>query len=122
MAIGAGLVASCHDCSDGGLGVALAETAFAGDLGMELDLGMVPREELSRSDIILFSETPGRFVVTISPRYTEDWEHLMADQEMALIGTVTEEKRLKVKGLTRGVVIDLDLETLRDAWKRPLDL
>jgi phosphoribosylformylglycinamidine synthase len=32
-----GLVASCHDCSDGGIGVALAETAFAGGLGMEID-------------------------------------------------------------------------------------
>jgi phosphoribosylformylglycinamidine synthase len=121
-AICRGLVASCHDLSDGGLGVALAESAFAGDLGMEVDLGLVPREELGRGDVILFAETPGRFLVTVTPRFTEDWEQLMADQEMALIGTVTEEKRLKVKGLTRGVVIDLDLETLRDAWKRPLDL
>jgi len=116
------LVASCHDLSDGGLGVALAESAFAGDLGMDVDLGLVPREELGHGEVILFAETPGRFLVTVSPRVTEDWERLMADQEMALVGTVTEEKRLKVKGLTRGVVIDLDLETLRDAWKRPLDL
>ena len=121
-AISRGLVASCHDLSDGGLAVALAESAFAGDLGLDVDLGLVPREELGRGEVILFSETPGRFLVTVSPRVTEDWEHLMADQEMALIGSVTEEKRLKVKGLTRGVVIDLDLETLRDAWKRPLDL
>jgi phosphoribosylformylglycinamidine synthase subunit PurSL len=121
-AISRGLVASCHDLSDGGLAVALAESAFAGDLGMDVDLGLVPREELGRGEVILFAETPGRFLVTLSPRFTEDWEQLMADQEMALVGTVTEEKRLKVSGLTRGVVIDLDLETLRDAWKRPLDL
>ena len=39
---------SCHDCSDGGLGVALAETAFAGDLGMQIDLARAPREEVER--------------------------------------------------------------------------
>lgn len=37
-AIQEGLIRSCHDCSDGGLGVALAETAFAGGFGMEIDL------------------------------------------------------------------------------------
>ncbi|MFH2008265.1 MAG: AIR synthase-related protein [bacterium] len=121
-AISRGLLASCHDCSDGGLGVALAETAFAGDLGLELDLGMVPREELGRSDVVLFAETPGRFVVTVSPRHIADWEALMDDQEMALVGSVTEEPRLKVKGVSRSPVINLDLDTLRSAWKRPLDL
>ncbi len=121
-AIVGGLVASCHDISDGGLAVAMAESAFAGDLGLEVDLGLVPREELASGEVILFSETPGRFLVTVSPRYTESWERLMADQEMSLVGTVTQERRLKVKGLTKGVLIDLDLETLRDAWRRPLDL
>ncbi len=66
-AIAAGLVASCHDCSDGGLGIALAETAFAGGLGMEVDLRQVPRRDLARDDYLLFSETASRFVVTVSP-------------------------------------------------------
>jgi phosphoribosylformylglycinamidine synthase len=61
----AGLIASCHDCSDGGLGVALAETAFAGGLGMEIDLRKVPAIEADRDDLLLFSETQSRFVVTI---------------------------------------------------------
>ena len=61
------LVASCHDCSDGGLGVALAETAFAGGLGLEIDLGAVPAEGITRNDALLFSESQSRFVVTVSP-------------------------------------------------------
>ena len=121
-AIKRGLVASCHDVSDGGLGVALAESAFAGDLGLRIDLGMVPREELGQSAVVLFSETPGRFVVTVSPRVTDTWEALMADQEMALVGTVTEERRLRVQGVAGTPLFDLDLDTLRDAWMRPLDL
>ena len=40
-AIGDGLVASCHDLSDGGLGAALAEMCFAGGLGCEVDLANV---------------------------------------------------------------------------------
>ena len=56
-----GLVASCHDCSDGGLGVALAEMAFAGGLGLKIDLAAVPVETGMRADEILFSESQSRF-------------------------------------------------------------
>jgi phosphoribosylformylglycinamidine synthase len=119
-AIERGLVASCHDCSDGGLAVALAETAFAGDLGMEIDLGMVPREELFQSDVVLFSESAGRFVVTVSPRITEEWEALMADQEMALVGFVRDDRRFLVKGVGGATIIDQSIDELREAWRRPL--
>jgi phosphoribosylformylglycinamidine synthase len=37
-----GLVASCHDCSDGGIAVAAAETAFAGGFGMQIDANKIP--------------------------------------------------------------------------------
>ena len=67
-AIQAGLIASCHDCSDGGLGVALIETAFAGGFGMNIDLKDVPYRGKKRNDYILFSETASRFVVTIHPK------------------------------------------------------
>ena len=51
-----GLLASCHDLSDGGLGVALAETAFAGGFGMAIDLAGVCVDEKLRADRLLFSE------------------------------------------------------------------
>ena len=66
-AIRKGLVASCHDCSDGGLGIALAEVAFAGGLGMEVDLRRVPATGVDRNDLLLFSESQSRFVVTVHP-------------------------------------------------------
>ena len=57
-AISAGLVASCHDCSEGGLAVALAEMAFAGGLGIEADLrGLPVSDDCSRVDTQLFSES-----------------------------------------------------------------
>ena len=74
VAIRAGLVASCHDCSDGGLGVALAETAFAGGLGLSVDLSRVPCSGIYRDDYLLFSESQSRFIVTVSPDCRDRFE------------------------------------------------
>ena len=82
-AMAAGLVASCHDCSDGGLGVALAETAFAGGLGLEVDLRAVPAEGIARNDELLFSESQSRFVVTIRPEQREAFEAALAGSACA---------------------------------------
>jgi len=53
-AIEAGLIASCHDCSDGGLAVALCETAFAGSLGMSVNLNSVTYQAKSAMTIFCF--------------------------------------------------------------------
>lgn len=118
-AIREGLVASCHDCSDGGLAVALAETAIAGDLGMEVDLRSVPQEGLERDDYLLFSESQGRFVVTVPEGHKRAFEALMAGLPFAEVGKVSEERRFLVVGLSGQVVVDLPLEALRAAWKLP---
>ena len=67
IAIDAGLVNSAHTPTKGGLGVALAKVAFAGELGMEIDLRKVPAEDCYRDDYLLFSESGSRFVVTVAP-------------------------------------------------------
>ncbi len=118
-AIVARLVASCHDVSDGGLAVALAETAFAGELGMVVDLGKLPAERIDRDDVLLFSETPGRFAVTVPADCASAFELMMRDRA-ARIGTVTADRRLSVTGLGGGVVLDESIDELKSAWKRPL--
>ncbi|MCL5808576.1 MAG: AIR synthase-related protein [Deltaproteobacteria bacterium] len=119
-AISAGLVASCHDCSDGGLGVALAETAFAGGLGLEIDLKAVPAEGITRNDELLFSESQSRFVVTVSPGAREAFEALLAGPDCARIGTVISEGVLKANGLSGTRIIEEELAALKAAWQRPL--
>jgi phosphoribosylformylglycinamidine synthase II len=119
-AIEKGLVRSCHDCSDGGLGVALAETAFAGGYGMELDLGAAPVEKLDRDDFVLFSESQSRFVVTISPTKREDFERTLAGNSFGLLGKVTELTRFKVTGVKGKTVVDADIKDLKEAWQKPL--
>jgi phosphoribosylformylglycinamidine synthase len=60
-----GLVKACHDCSKGGLGVALAEMAQAGGKGALVDLRTVPSADM-RDDELLFSESNSRFILTTS--------------------------------------------------------
>ena len=57
-----GLVLSAHDCSDGGLAVALAEACILGDLGLRLE---APLDSMSRWDVALFGEKQSRIVVTV---------------------------------------------------------
>src|SRR5207248_91667 len=67
-AIRAGLIRSCHDLSEGGLAVALAEMALAGGLGVRVSLVDVPREQDAAEDfVLLFSESPTRFVLEARP-------------------------------------------------------
>jgi phosphoribosylformylglycinamidine synthase len=114
-AIAKKLVASCHDCSDGGLAVALAETAFAGGFGMDVDLtnfDLTP-------DATLFSESQGRFVVTISPDQQAAFEQALSGSAYLRIGTVTESTRFQIAA-PGDTTIDADIADLKQAWQAPL--
>jgi phosphoribosylformylglycinamidine synthase len=120
-AIGRGLVASCHDCSDGGLGVALAEVAFAGGFGLEIALSLVPRDGIRRDDYLLFSESQSRFVVTVSPDAREAFEKIMAGHTCACVGKVIPGRTFRVAGIHGETIVEEDIGSLKEAWQRPLD-
>jgi phosphoribosylformylglycinamidine synthase len=73
-----GVLASAHDCSDGGLAVALAESAMAGGCGFGLSL---PDAELP-PHVALFSESASRAVVSVEPERAEAFEALAARHEV----------------------------------------
>jgi phosphoribosylformylglycinamidine synthase len=114
------LVASCHDCSDGGLAVALAETAFAGGLGMNIDLAKVPTDGIRRNDTILFSESQSRFVVTVSPQNQRQFEEIIEGHIFAAIGHVTGDEDFVVKGFNDKTTIRVNAGELKDAWQETL--
>jgi len=118
-AIDAGLVSSCHDYSDGGLGVALTETAFAGGLGMFIDLRKVPTADVDRNDFLLFSESQGRFVVTISLENEKRFEEMIKGSVFAKIGTVTKDDFI-VYGLDGKICIKSNINDLKEAWQKTL--
>ncbi len=121
-AIRKGLVASCHDCSDGGLAVALAESALAGDLGMDVDLRRVVAEGVSRDDEVLYAESPGRLVATVAPEHASEFAMVMEASRFAKIGTVTAEPVLRVSGLGGEQIMAEPTAELKAAWQRPLAL
>ncbi len=120
-AISQGLVAACHDCSEGGLAVAAAEMAFAGGYGMALDLEAVPRDpEADRDDTVLFSESNSRFVVEVPAGREADFEAQMEGSPFSRAGTVTGEDRFRVRGLGGDEIVSTKLSILKEAWQRPL--
>ncbi|RLB04311.1 MAG: phosphoribosylformylglycinamidine synthase, partial [Deltaproteobacteria bacterium] len=104
----------------GGLGVALAESAFAGGWGMEVDLRRVPFERIERDDYLLFSESQSRFVVTVHPTNQEAFLSAMKGICLGQIGRVTKGKRFVVIGLKGEKIIQGDIYRLKEAWQKPL--
>ncbi len=113
-----GLIASAHDCSDGGLAVALAEKAFAGGLGIEADISDIKTEGKLNDTQILYSETASRIIITVRPGNAEVVEALFGD-DISRIGRVTSDKRLIIKG-SNGIIVNSDIDELKAAWKEPL--
>ena len=119
-AIDDGLVRACHDLSEGGLGVAAAEMAFTGGLGLEVDLSKATAVAEMRDDLMLFSESNGRLLVEVEEGESKDFEAKMEGIVFARAGTVTGGDRLTVYG-RGGVIIDEPLDLLMSAWKTPLE-
>ena len=116
-----GLVRACHDLSEGGLGVAAAEMAFAGELGMAIHLAKVPLGSLiSRDDLILFSESNTRFLLEVTPKDRHQFDKMMAGFDCAAIGKVTSDRTLKIYGLCGEQVLFTPRYELKEAWKNPL--
>jgi phosphoribosylformylglycinamidine synthase II len=121
-AIGKGLVVSCHDCSEGGLAVALAEMAFAGGLGIEANLLGLPRSpDCWRTDAQLFSESNSRYLVEVEPDKFDAFAKLMLNLPLGQIGKVKTEPRLVVRSPNGHAVIDADIGALKQAWQKTLN-
>jgi phosphoribosylformylglycinamidine synthase II len=120
-AMNKGLVKACHDLSEGGIGVAAAEMAFAGGLGMKIELKNVPlAEEIERDDFILFSESNTRFLVEIASKNKQDFEKALSRIDFAEIGRVTNDKKLEITGREKNVIMKADIDELKEAWQKPL--
>ena len=115
-----GLVQSCHDCSDGGLAVALVEKALGGGLGAEIDCAKVPAIGCGDRDELLFSETQSRLIVTIRPDDRDAFERLFPGEDVACIGRVREDNQIVINDDTR-VICRLTWEEAKKAWQEPLD-
>jgi phosphoribosylformylglycinamidine synthase len=130
-AINAGLITACHDCSEGGLGVAIAEMCIAGGVGADVDLETIPAtmptaEDVVRDDILLFSESLCRFVVEVRPQHTQAFEALCkeTDTPHALIGHVCpswgepiNRVTLRIHSRNGDELLSATIDELEQAWR-----
>jgi phosphoribosylformylglycinamidine synthase len=114
-AIGARLLASAHDCAEGGLAVALAESCVSGPrpVGAAIDLGSIGR----RPDLTLFGEGPSRVVVSVKAEAVRHFEQLMSEFRVPwrFIGTVGGGRLVVRAGGTS--LVDLHLDRVTLAWR-----
>ncbi|OJG91621.1 phosphoribosylformylglycinamidine synthase 2 [Enterococcus silesiacus] len=108
-AIRASLIESAHDCSDGGLGVALAESVFKNGLGIDAVLDMPV--------VLLFSETQSRFVVSIKPENQEKFEE-MVDGRAQFIGKVTDDGTISIQ--MNNQKIEVLTQTAKALWEEAI--
>ena len=120
-AIDKGLVRSCHDCSEGGIGVAAAEMAFAGGYGISLNLSKIPTgEKIKYNDFLLFSESNSRFLVEVEPQNRTDFKNYMTEVAIGCLGEVTEKPIFTVYGIDEKQIVNTSIEQLKSAWQTPL--
>ena len=93
-------IVSCHDCSEGGLAVALAEMCLAANLGATVFLEEVPTDKELFNYEILFSETPSRFLVEVKKDKKDAFEKTCQAIPWGLLGCVSPESELIVYGVS----------------------
>jgi phosphoribosylformylglycinamidine synthase len=121
LATKADLVRACHDLSEGGIGIAIAEMAFAGGLGAIVSLKDVPLgEPMDRDDLILFSESNSRFLIEVAPDDREQFERILGKTCFAHIGQVSLSKMLEIDGIGGKKVVSISIGELKEAWQKPL--
>jgi phosphoribosylformylglycinamidine synthase len=114
-AIGARLLASAHDCAEGGVAVALAESCVSGPRGQGAEVELPGRG--ARADLVLFGEGPSRVVVSVKPEGERHFEQLMGEFRVPWrwIGRVGGD-RLVVR-VDGNPAVDLDLDRMASAWR-----
>jgi phosphoribosylformylglycinamidine synthase len=113
QAMRAGLIHACHDLSEGGLALSLAEMALGGRLGIRAD---IPSSGLSPLSV-LFAESNGRLVIEVAPQDAFALETILADVPLTRLGVVTETPQLSL-AIDGTPAIDLPVANLVNAWLR----
>jgi len=111
QAIESGIVGSCHDLSDGGLAVALVESAIGTGFGFDVTL---PQDEIG-VDAHLFAESHSRFVVTVSSENRDRFESIL-DGSCTYLGKVEAQDRAVFRDRS-SILIKAEMKKLLKAWE-----
>lgn len=128
------MIRSCHDISDGGLAVALAESIIGGNYGATVSgraiqeaafSGSSKGQELSRMDLALFGEGPGRMLVSIAKENESAWEKQwqnVADVFCIKLGEVTSTRELRILDSKMNNIMRVNVDKLQSSWQTALPI
>ncbi|MBR7005745.1 MAG: phosphoribosylformylglycinamidine synthase II, partial [Candidatus Methanomethylophilaceae archaeon] len=105
------LVLSCHDCSDGGLAVAVAEMCISGGVGAEIELTALGMSDSARA---LYSESNGRWIAEVDGKDAARFAEIMGDDAVPL--GITKGDVLRIKDTGAEIAVD----EMRKAWSSPI--
>ncbi|HOJ31398.1 MAG TPA: phosphoribosylformylglycinamidine synthase subunit PurL [bacterium] len=114
QAIKNNLIMSCHDCSEGGFAIAIAEMMIGSGYGAEVYLDRMPATT-EETVSLLFGESQGRFVVEVDEACVEKFEKLFKNLPCKQVGRVIPDFRLKVNHRDN-MLLDVDGEMMRQRW------
>ncbi len=116
-----GWITAAHDCAEGGVAIALAESAIGGNLGATITLPKTAQ----RYDTLLFGEGGARIIVTVAPIHKNDWEAYLSHQlkhPWSIIGTVeTAESQLTLQISPHEPLISMAITTMADGWHNAIE-
>jgi len=111
-------VASCHDVSEGGIGVCLSEMTIGGDIGAIVDLSNLSKK--LRSDFKLFSESNTRWVLEVKKQSKKDFEKTLKKEDMPFIKIGETKGKKLIINEGENTLINLEINTLRNIWKNTI--
>jgi phosphoribosylformylglycinamidine synthase subunit PurL len=115
-----GWLNSAHDCAEGGLAIALAESSISGKLGAEITL---PSSE-QRLDEQLFGEAASKIMVSVKPESQAEWEAYLQSnlnntwQKLGIVGTAL--GNLTIVNSDNQALINLDLASITEPWQNAI--
>ncbi len=122
-----GWVKSAHDCAEGGIAVAVAESCISGGLGVQINLGLMDGGEI-RWDEILFGESASRILVSVSNAQQANWESYLKEylgesvDTWQLLGVVgAENSNLQVIANKNQLIIDVTIPEICDRFHNAIE-
>jgi phosphoribosylformylglycinamidine synthase len=112
-----GYITASHDCSKGGLAIALAKMAMNGRFGAIIDLKKVPKKDLNPNEL-LFSESHGRFIVSSRIENVDKILKICKDNNASasLIGKTNDEGTIKFS-IGKEIIANCEIKKMRKYWK-----
>ena len=119
-AINKNLIEACHDCSEGGLAVAVSEMAFSAQKGVKINIDSVKCKEKMTPAEILFSESNGRFVIEVTPENAADFKKIFKSLAVSEIGYVCDCGKIIFESEKNKIKVAEKPEVLLNSWRNTI--